>query len=251
MMGKRGYKRGYPVAVLVGLEANRAVLWQVFSKVVKPYITLSMGGLRSNAKAVFRFHEAIVVSLRPILKAGVKSIVLAAPARTDFAQVFLEHIDKHHPWLSRTKGSNCASFGVLIGSAGDLHEVADLVKAEAFCGLVSETTSTDADRVVEVLEKWLNKPEEEAKVLYSIKEVEDWIYNQPRLMKAKFEYLMLTNEYLQNHKEKNRINRLLQVSNNRNVKTVIVDADTRAGKRLMQLGGLVFFASLFPVRSVG
>jgi stalled ribosome rescue protein Dom34 len=238
-MSKRGYRRGYPVAILIGLEDGRAVLWRIFSEVVKPYVTLTLSGVRTEGRALYRFHETVVDALRPVLKEGVKSIVVVAPVRTDFAQAFLDHIRKHHAWLSQAKGSNSATFGVLVGSAGELHEVADLVKTKAFRDLVSETTSMDAGRVVDMLEKWLNNPEEGANVLYSLEEIEDLLYSQSSRLRVKPEYLLVTNEYLLNHKERNRINRLLQISNNRNVKTVTVDADTPAGKRLTQLGGLV------------
>lgn len=241
-MGKRSYKRGYPVAVLIGFEEGRATLWRVFSEVVKPWGALTLSGLRADGKALYRFHETVVDALRPVLREGVKGIVVVAPVRTDFAQVFLDHVRKHHAWLFQAKGSNSATFGVLVGSAGELHEVADLVKTKGFHDLINETTSTDADRVVGMLEQWLNNPKEGARVMYSLEEIEDLVCSQSSRPKVKPEYLMVTNEYLLHHKERNRINRLLQISNNRNVKTVIVDADTPAGKRLMQLGGLICLA---------
>lgn len=241
MTRKRSYRRGYPVAVLIGFEENRAVLWRVFSNVVKPHVTLGLGGARSDGKALYGFHEAIVDALRPPLKEGVKSIVVAAPMKTDFAHVFLEHVRKHDGWLVQAKGPNSATFGVLVGSAGMVHEVADLVKTKAFQDLISKTTSADADRIVDTLEKWLSN-EEGATVLYSLKEVEDLVYGQWASGKVKPEQLMLTNEYVSNIKVKNRVNRLLQIANNKNVKTVIVDADTPAGNRLTQLGGLVCLA---------
>ena len=238
MTRKRGYRRGYPVAVLIGLEEYHAVLWRVFSNVVKPHVTLKLGGIRSNGKALYSFHEAIVNALRSALKEGVKSIVVAAPLKTDFADVFLDHVRKHDAWLVQSKGSNSATFGVLVGSAGKPHEVAELVKTKVFRDLISNTTAAEADRVVDTLEKWLND-ENGARILYSLEEVEDTICGQWTNEKVKPEYLMLTDEHLQNSRERNRINRLLQISNNKNVKTIIVDADTPAGKRLMQLGGLV------------
>ena len=242
LMRKRGYRRGYPVAVLIGLEENRAVLWRVFSNVVKPHTTLKLGGGRSDGKALYSFHEAIVDDLRSALGEGVKSIVVAAPLKTDFADVFLDHVRKHDAWLVNSKGSNSATFGVLVGSAGKPHEVAELVKTKAFRDLISKTTMTDADRVVDTLEKWLND-ESGSRILYSLEEVEDNIYGQWANGKVKPEYLMLTDEYLQKSCERNRVNRLLQISSNKNVKTVIVKADTPAGERLTQLGGLVCLVS--------
>jgi stalled ribosome rescue protein Dom34 len=55
---------------------------------------------------------------------------------------------------------------------------------------------------------------------------------------------MLTDKYLLNSREKNRIHRLMQIATNRKVKTKIVDAESPAGLRLTQLGGIVCFAKL-------
>ena len=223
------------------------MLWRIFSNVVKPLVTVRLGGVRSDEKALYSFHEAIVDALRSVLKEGVRSIVVAAPLKTDFIDVFLDHVRKHDAWLVQWKGPNSATFGVLIGSAGKPHEVAELVKMKAFRDLIGKTTAADADRVMDTLEKWLN--EDDARILYSLKEVEDTICGQCTNGKVKPEYLMLTDEYLQKSRERNRVNRLLQISNNKNVKTVIVVADTPAGKRLMQLGGLVCLVNFAKTRS--
>jgi hypothetical protein len=47
---KQGYKRGYPVALLVGFENANAVLWHVFSHVVKLHLTLELGGKRTSIR---------------------------------------------------------------------------------------------------------------------------------------------------------------------------------------------------------
>jgi len=54
--------------------------------------------------------------------------------------------------------------------------------------------------------------------------------------------LLLTDKYLAEAEDKNRIHRLLQISKNRKVKTRIVKAETETGKRISQFGSLVFFA---------
>jgi stalled ribosome rescue protein Dom34 len=239
---KRGYRRGFPVAVLIGLEVEHAILWRVFSNVVKHNVTLRLSGVRADTKALYSFHEAIVDALRPALKEGVKSIVVAAPMKTDYSQVLLDHVRKHDAWLVQARRPNSASFGVLVGSASKPHEVAELVKTKRFHDLMSETTSADADRIVDALERWINGLEDGAIVLYSLEEVEDLIYNKWSGGGVKPEYLMLTDEYLLNRREKNRINRLMQILNNKSIKTLVVDADTPAGNRLKQFGGLVCLA---------
>jgi len=239
---KRGYRRGYPVAILAGLEDDRAVLWKVFSNVVKPEKTISLDGTRNDSKAVYNFHEAIVNALRPTLKEGVRSVILASPARTNHAQRFIDHIREHHAWL--VQGPNKAVFSEANGSASTLAEVVTLTKTLMFRQLICETTSEEAEDLIDILEKRLNASDKNAVVLYSLEEAEDLILGPQKPSKPKPEYLMLTDKYLSNSREKNRIHRLMQIATNRKVKTKIVDAESPAGLRLTQLGGIVCFAKL-------
>jgi stalled ribosome rescue protein Dom34 len=239
---KRGYRRGYPVAVLIGFEEDRAVLWRVFSNVVKPEKTLWLDGNRGDPKAAYNFHESIINALRPAFKEGVRSTILASPPRTNHAQEFIMHVREHHAWL--VQGPNKVTFSVTAGSAGTLSEVAALTRASQFRRQVKETTSEETEHLVNTLEKRLNTQSENNVVLYSLKETEDLIFNAWKPGKPKPEQLMVTDKYLSESREKNRIHRLLQIASNKNVRTRIVDAESVAGKRLTQLGGLVCFAQL-------
>ena len=89
---KQGYKRGYPVALLVGFENASAVLWHVFSYVVKLHLTLELGGKRTDERVLYNFHESVVEALKPLFKEGVKSIVVVAPMKTTYAEDFLDHV---------------------------------------------------------------------------------------------------------------------------------------------------------------
>jgi stalled ribosome rescue protein Dom34 len=120
--------------------------------------------------------------------------------------------------------------------------VASLVKTETFHELIGQSTSEEADYLVETLEKRLNAVDDGAVAVFSLEEAEDLIYSQWKRGSLRPDYLMLTDRYLADSKDKNRIHRLLQISKNKNVKTRIVNAETSAGKRLSQLGGLVCLA---------
>ena len=238
---KRGYKRGYSVALLVGFEDDHAVLWQVFSHVVKLHLTLELGGKRTDERVLYNFHESVVDGLRPALKEGVRSIVVTAPMKTTFAADFLDHVRKHHIYLIQSKRPNRATFAKLVGSADQPHKVAELVKTKEFSKLITETTSGEADHIVNTLENHLYSIDSNGGALYSLKEIEDIVYDRERHNDFRTEYLMLTDKYLADSKDKNRIHRLLQISKNRKVKTRIVNAETPAGKRISQFGGVVFF----------
>jgi stalled ribosome rescue protein Dom34 len=230
------------VAILGGLEDDRAVLWKVFSNVVKPEKTVWLNGTRNDPKTVYNFHESIVNALRPTLKEGVRSVIVASPARTNYAQRFIDHIHGHHAWL--VQGPNKATFSEITGSAGTLPEVAALTRTPTFRRLISETTSEETEDLVDMLEKHLNSSNQEKVALYSLMEIEGLILGPQKLSRFTAEYLMLTDKYLSNSHEKSRIHRLMQIATNRNVKTRIVDAESTAGLRLNQLGGMVCLAEL-------
>lgn len=242
MKQNRGYRRGYAVAVLIGLEVDRAVLWKIFSKVVKHEKTVGLDGVRSDQKALYNFHERVVNALRPTLKEGVRSVILGSPARTDHVQRFLDHVRRHHAWL--VEGSSKVVFSEVAVSAGTLPEVTALVRSPVFRQVIGETTSEETEDLVDMLDKRLASSDQNTVMLYSIEETENLITGSRKSSKLKPEYLLLTDKYLSSSREKGRIHRLMQIAANRNVKTRIVDAESPAGVRLEQLGGLVCLARL-------
>jgi stalled ribosome rescue protein Dom34 len=231
-------KRGYPVAVLVGFEERRAVLWRVFSEVAKLDSTIA----REQGDALYDFHESIVNALRPAFKEGIRSIVVAAPARTDHTRDFLNHVRKHHAWLVR-EGPNAASFGEIVGSAGQPHEIHELVRTKEFRDVISETRSRDAENITALLNRSLNMDSCETILSYSLEEIEDLVYGRRAQSGPRPEQIALTDRYLTESRNKSRIQRLLQIAKNQGVKTTIVNAETGPGLRLTQLGGLACLAN--------
>jgi stalled ribosome rescue protein Dom34 len=239
-MKTKAYKRGYPVAILIGIENDHAALWQVFSQVAKHQQTIPLNGDRKDSKAVYNFHESIINALRPTLKEGVRSIIIASPSKTNYAQDFLNHIRAHHTWL--IQGPNKATFSPITGSASTPPQVAALTKTALFKQLINETTAEETENLLEILEKRLN--ETDNLVLFSLEEAENLILGKQATGKPKPEYLLLTDNYLSRSRQKNRVHRLLQIATNRKVKTRIINAESTAGIRLTQLGGLVCLAKL-------
>jgi stalled ribosome rescue protein Dom34 len=237
-MTPKSYRRGYPVATLVGIENNNAALWQVFSQVAKHQQNIDLNGGRNDSKAVYAFHEAIINSLRPTLKEGVRSVIIAAPARTNYSQDFLNHIKAHHSWLFQS--ANKTVFSTLTGSASTPQNVATLTKTDVFKELISETTTQETENLLEILERRLNANDNI--VLYSLQEAEHFIFDTQIEGKPKPEYLMLTNDYLSKSRQKYRVQRLMQVAANKGVKTRVISVESTAGKRVTQLGGLVCLA---------
>jgi stalled ribosome rescue protein Dom34 len=239
-MKPKNYKRGYPVAVLIGIEQDHAALWQIFSQVAKQQQTLSLNGERKDPKALYSFHQTIINALRPVLKEGVRSIIVASPPRTNYAQEFLSHIKAHHAWL--LQGTNKATFSQITGSASSPSQVGALTKTVAFKQLIEENATEETENLLEILEKRLSKTDN--LVLFSMPEAESLILNPQAPGKPQPEYLMLTNDYLAGSRQKNRVNRLMMIAAKNGVKTRVINAESNAGARLTQLGGIVCLAKL-------
>ena len=238
-MTPKAYRRGYMVGILAGIEKDHAAVWQVFSQVAKHQRNIRLNGDRNDPKAEYNFHESIVNALRPTLKEGVRSIIVASPAKTSYAQEFLNHIKAHHAWL--LQGPNKATFSTITGSASSPPQVAALTKTAVFKQLIQEAASEETENLLEILEKRLNTAADNL-VSFSLEEAENLILGTQPAGKPKPEYLLLTDNYLTNNRQKNRLQRLMAVAKNKGVKTRIINTESPAGKRLTQFGGLVCLA---------
>jgi stalled ribosome rescue protein Dom34 len=237
-MAPKSYKRGYPVAVLIGLDEDHAALWQVFSQVAKHQQTIPLNGDRKNPKATYNYHESIINALRPTIKGGVRNIIIAAPSKTSYAQELQNHVTAHHAWL--LQGANKATFSQLTGSASTPSQVAALTKTSTFKQLIQETAAEETENLLDILEKRLNTADN--LVLFSLEEAENLILSKQAPGKPQPEYLLLTDTYLAGSRQKNRLHRLMQIAQNKKVKTRVISAESNAGKRLTQLGGIVCLA---------
>ncbi|MCW3999394.1 MAG: hypothetical protein NWE93_04060 [Candidatus Bathyarchaeota archaeon] len=231
-MKPKSYRRGYPVAVLVGVEADHASIWQIFSQVAKHQQQIPLPD-RRDQKGLYNFHEAIINALRPTLKEGVRSIIIASPPRSSFGQELQNHLSGHHAWLF--SGTNKVSIALIAGSASAPPQVAALTQKPSFKELIAQNAAEETENLLELLERRLN----ENLVSFSLVEAENLIFDQQLPGKPQPDYLLLTNQYLSESRQKNRVHRLMQVAQNRQVKTRVIDAESGAGARLTQLGGIV------------
>ena len=224
-MPRRRRRRGYPQAVLIGLEGSQAATWNIFSESVTP-------GERIQNDDEYSFYESIVDLLRPSLKQGTKSVLVATDDERAYRR-FLGHIEKHQSWLLKGWGLNTATFEHVSEPAMNIEQVRRLVKAHGFVEKLSEVTQGDIGQVMSVLEKRLNDPQGIETVLFSLNEVEDAVYGSGESP----EYILVTELF--RSRRRRRTDRLLQVAANKKVRTRIIETDTQAGTRLSQFGGLV------------
>lgn len=240
-------KRGYQRCLMIGFEPQTIYFWFVYSeradlhkihKIPRKYDNM-------DKSQHYQFCENIVEELRPILKDGMKSILLVTPPKKKYALGFLDHVKRHHQWMLNPQNPNYTSFKHLIGETSNLEQTTLLIQSLEFQEAVGQVNEEEADQIVGLLEKRLNA--DEGLILHTLKEIEELIYAGGK-RKKKFkplplnpEYIILTNQYLDEHQNKNRLQQLLQIAKNRRIKTKVINSETEAGVRTTQLGGIVCF----------
>lgn len=200
-------------------------MWDIYSESVKP-------GERIRGDGGYNFFESIVDILRPRVKQGIKSVLIAAPDEKDYLK-FMDHVRKHQSWLLSGWGLNTVTFGRITGPAMTVDQVRVLVKARGFKEKLALTSEGDLMQVMSVLERRLNDPEGIETILFTLEEVEEAVYGDD----VSPEYILVTDLF--RSRNRRRTQRLLQVAANKNIKTRIIEPDTLAGTRIAQFGGIL------------
>jgi stalled ribosome rescue protein Dom34 len=239
---KRRRKRGYPMAILLRIEEEHAIILKIFSKTTKLEKIIRVQRAPRNSNMSYNFYEEIINATRPTLREGVRSIILVTSPRNNNTPEFLNHIHEHHRWLS--KGPSRVTISTIVNPASTPSQLLALAQTEKLRKIVSDTTSEETENLIEILEKRLIIDDKKNYVLFAIEEIEDSILKRQKPGRRRPQYLMLTDKYLSETHDKNRLHRLMQIATNKKVKTRIVDAESPAGNRLTQLGGIVCLAQI-------
>ena len=195
---KKRTKRGHPIAILIGLHDKDAVFWRIYSEDIRFHFKINRGRKRRNQskKQIYHFHEEIINTLRPIIKEGIRSVIVLSPPKEDYSDEFLNHVNKHHIWLLK-KGGNQVVFSKIVGNqAKTQRDVYYLKTQEHFKEIVDETSNQEGLLILEELTEIINKNEKFSKILYTWREIDyelRFIRQDPNLTKPN--YIILTEEY--------------------------------------------------------
>lgn len=228
-------RRGYPVAILIGLGQNQTGIWRIYSETAKLEKILPV--IRDDDKLLYLHHEEIIDLIRPNVKSGIASVIIGSPQRSKFADAFLDHVRKRHRWL--VEGKNSVIIGEVTGAADTAKSVYELVKRTVFKNVLSEATSQDSEQIQSDLELGIETNE----ILYTI----DEIYNQIR-KEEKPSLILITDVFYEAHKRNRRLQSFLQLAQNSLIKTRIIKADSPVGSRIQQFGGLIALFKQYNTR---
>jgi stalled ribosome rescue protein Dom34 len=221
-MPKRG-RRGYPTAILIGLDQNTANVWLVFSESIKQGKMLTREG--SDEKASYRHAEDIVEAVRALIPEGFNQLILASPERTRHASELFEHINRRHGWLIKR-----LTVKALQGKAVTATDVVQLVKTNRIQESVEEAAGETNERIMDRLEKALNG----GHVLFTVQELGDAMHAERNP-----EFILITEKFDAANRGSRRYQSLIQRAKNMRATVTILRPDAPASPRLEQLGGFV------------
>ncbi len=245
---KRRQTRGYPVAILIGLESKDILIWIAYSKRVK-FIKI----LRSKKKYTFmeksqkyKYFEEVIDVIRPFIREGLRIIILINPIKKKYSEDFINHIKSHQKWMFQEKNPNSVIFKSISGSIQNHDEATAFIQSKHYFEAIKTAEVDEGGRIIANLKKRLNNPKE-GLVLYTLIDIEELIYRGGKKkknykpLKLYPEYIILTTNYINNNPQKNRVYQLLQIIRNRGIKTKIIDNENPAGSLLESFGGIVCF----------
>ena len=251
---KKKQKRGYLVSLLISFDSFHAFVWRIYSELPKIAQTIKFQKKWKNTdkKARYQTCEQIINLIRPIIRnESVKSVLLCHSPDSDIGKVVLTHITKHHQWILNSNQKPPLQFREISGVATDLEQVQLLLETKIFQEEQEKATSAEGDSLLDLLDHAVSS--DDNMVLFGVKEIEEQVLKGGKKDKSVskiLDYLLVNNEFLENHTQKNRLQRLMQIAENKGLKVRILDDESPAGSKVNDLSGLVSFKIVKKNRNV-
>jgi stalled ribosome rescue protein Dom34 len=141
------------------------------------------------------------------------------------------------------KGDSKIIISKIVGNqAKTQKDVYYLKYQDNFQNIVNQTSNQEALLILEELKEVIGKNAKFSKILYTWKEIDyelRLINKNPNLPKLNF--IILTEEYLNTPKNRNKTQRILQIARNLEIKTKVIKKDSEAGAIVDGFGGIVGF----------
>ncbi len=221
-MPRRG-RRGYPTAVLIGLNQESAHLWTIYSESVKPSKVIIKIG--NDDKSLYRFYEEIIDNIRNLLSEGFTGIIFASENRSKLSTNITEHLTKHYRWMTEK-----VTIRQLSGKAGTIDEVIQLIKTNKLQETVNEANEEMGRRIIDQLESAL----ENGNILYTVDELNLAINSNKRPTT-----IIMTENFQRKKQRNSKFNSVLQISKNLGALLIIIKPNNPINLRLTQLGEFI------------
>lgn len=221
-MPRKG-RRGYPTAILIGLDNKTANIWLVYSESLKQGKTITKSG--DDEKSVYKHNEEIVEAIRSLLIEGFNQLIIASTEKYTRKSGFMEYINRSHGWLTKR-----LAIKELDKKAVTRGDVLQLIKMSLIQESVSEAAGETNELIMERLEKALNG----GHTIYTLRELAGILASE----KAP-DLVLITESFDAANRSSRLYQSTIQKARNLRATVSIVKLDTPAGARLEQLGGFV------------
>jgi stalled ribosome rescue protein Dom34 len=216
-MPKRG-RRGYPTAILIGLDKNTTNIWLVYNESIKK------GGiipLARDDKGGYKHNEAIIQAVRDLLPDGFNQLIVASPEKSRL----VDHINRSHGWLAKR-----VTIKELQEKAITSSDVIQLVKSNRIQESVEEGAGEINQKIIDRLEKALNTGD----VLFTLQELAEAMRAEKTA-----EFILVSEKFDAAWRTDHRYQSLIQRAKNMRATFTIVKRDAPGYTRIEQLGGFV------------
>ena len=221
-MPRKG-RRGYPTAILIGLDNQSANIWLVYSESLKQGKTITKIG--NDEKPAYKHYEEIVEAIRTLLPEGFNQLLIASTEKYTRKSGFIEYINRSHNWLTKK-----LTVKLLDKKAVTKMDVLQLVKMNIIQESVAEAAIESNENVMERLEKALNSGD----VLFTVEELSYALRDE-----AMPEFILVTEKFDNSWRGNRRYQSMIQRVKNMKATFTIIKHDTPANVRLEQLGGFI------------
>jgi stalled ribosome rescue protein Dom34 len=216
-MPRRG-RRGYPTAILVGLNKEATNIWLVYSESIKQGVNILR---QEDDKTSYKYNEEIIRSIKKLLIDGFNQLLIVSPKKTGL----LDHINKSHGWLTKK-----LTVREIQGRASKVSDVINLAKNNIIQDAVNQVAVEVDARIIEQLEKALNNDS----VIFTVKELLDIIRTE-RTPK----FIVASERFDAEWRENRRYQSLIQKAKNAGAIFTILKRNSLGYVRVEQLGGFV------------
>jgi stalled ribosome rescue protein Dom34 len=221
-MPRRG-RRGYPTAILIGLNNQTANIWLIYSESLKQHKTITKNG--DDEKSTYKHNEEIVEVLRTLLPEGFNQLIIASAEKYKRKSGLMEYLNRSHGWLTKR-----LIIKELDEKAMTRMDVVQLIKQNKLQESVNEASGETSNMIMMMLEKALN----DGYIIYTLRELAGILASEKTP-----ELVLITESFDVANRSSRLYQSTIQKARNLRATVSIMKLDTPAGARLNQLGGFV------------
>ncbi len=246
---KKGSARGFPKFIVLQFHKMKIDWYIVYSKRIDKIKLFNMGKKWSNASdnEKYALFESVFQELKRYYEKGIRTLIILANNYPKVVESFQDHLYTHHKWIfNPSLDSHTLQHKTLLTPTDEFNSLELYFLEEEAENQIISALNNEFDSLITILEEYLRS--ENGVVGVTLKEIENILLPKKKHRKTWAEYLLINETFLEDspNRIKNRIHRIIQIAENKDVKVRILLNETPASERLDQLGGAACFLKIDP-----